>query len=457
MKPYHELVTRDSPNATDINKVDYIPIKRIIDSGLCIGCGACITGCNGGTLELKKNYSQGIYTPEPNTSCAICTNLEARKNKPGNCVSVCPGIEIDFSQKTQNYGGYHPVIGNYRRTVIADSTNQENYIEGSSSGVITTLASFFLEQNLVTGCFLTMFNVHQGEFNTVTEIVTDSEKVKNYRGSIYFPSSAANLPITLRRKSGNKYVFIGLPCQISGVKKLEEKYPRIKAQIALKIAIVCSHFPNFHALDFLLYQHKINKNKITGIKFRGKGFPGKMTVQLDNQEVEIPFPQYWDKGFGKWFKHRRCRLCIDPGGEDADIVVGDFWARESLTGEEAKTGVIIRTKRGEEYFQKGVKKGVIVEKPVSPEQLLNSIRVIERKKRATYYRIQDKLGKPVPEYYDQVPNTPLKIWEILQVVTESVMIKIASCEFFWPGLKYYIVFSEHVRKMRKYIITQIKN
>ena len=94
------------------------------------------------------------------------------------------------------------------------------------------------------------------------------------------------------------------------------------------------------------------------MRYRGHGWPGMASVvsrkggipgEGDIIAREMTYAEAWG---GELSKRRqwRCNLCPDHVGEFADISVGDPWYREITDGELGSSLVLIRTRKGKEYY-----------------------------------------------------------------------------------------------------------
>lgn len=111
--------------------------KRVLETGRCVGCGACVTVCPFNYLEYKAER------PTLARECKIC----------GVCARVCPqyewtSAEIEksiFSRERKPGESY----GIFRRLVAAQATNDSVLGISQDGGLVTALLLFALENGLI--------------------------------------------------------------------------------------------------------------------------------------------------------------------------------------------------------------------------------------------------------------------------------------------------------------------
>lgn len=115
--------------------------------------------------------------------------------------------------------------------------------------------------------------------------------------------------------------------------------------------------------------------KVTGIRYRGEGWPGEMTATYlspTGEEVSTRGISY-EQGWGEILqKHRqwRCQLCADHIGEFADISVGDPWDKPRDTSDPRGSSlIVVRSARGRAFLRRAIAAGAIsaVPRPLSSQ------------------------------------------------------------------------------------------
>lgn len=309
-------------------------IISVVKAGLCTGCGTCIATCPKNALNLKLDKAKGLFFPEIDaSSCTSC----------GFCIKVCPGQEVDFPELNRIFFGYEPasnLLGNYIETFVGYSTNYNIRYNATSGGMVTQMLLFALDEGVIDGAVVTRM-CKDKPFEPEPFIARTREEIIEASRSKYCPVPVnVALKEILRSKESERFAIVGLPCHLQAVRKLETQNPKLMKKIVLHVGIACSHTPNFHATDFVLYQIGAQKEDVVQLSYRGEGWPGKMQVKLKSG-ICLNVENYWGRGFGQGFIPYRCTLCCDHMAEFSDISFADAWLPEIQKNDTIGTSLII--------------------------------------------------------------------------------------------------------------------
>jgi coenzyme F420 hydrogenase subunit beta len=241
---------------------------------------------------------------------------------------------------------------------------------------------------------------HENVLGNRTVISKTKGQLLAQTGSRYAPASPCDGLYEVANAQ-TPSVFIGKPCDIQGVRKAEQAMPEIRDRVGLTVSIFCAGTPSTMATFKLIESLKVPINKVTGIRYRGRGWPGTFAVWTNGSKkpaVEIPYSEAW--GFLQKYRPYRCYLCPDGTGELADISCGDPWYRETRDGGEGYSLVLLRTERGREIFHKAIREGYIKGEQVKPEVLPKSQPGFPEKRGAIWGRLlaMKVFGIPTPTY-----------------------------------------------------------
>lgn len=376
-------------------------INDTTSAGLCTGCGTCAGICPNSAIKMVVN-SNGVYSPQIfNGKCVQC----------GICIDACPGHSFDF--KGLSMGTFctmtgNPLIGNYLNCYLGNSTNNDIRYHSTSGGLITQLLIFALENRIINGVLVTKMDetnpLRPRPFiaRTVKEVIEASK-------SKYCPVPL-NIMIReiLRAKDDEKIAIVGLPCHIQGIRKAENINEQLKKKVILHFGLFCNHTPQFLATDFLLEQIGINKRDVKKLDYRGKGWPGGMSIILkDDSKIFIPYfsPLYWGVAFNLFFFPQRCTLCSDKLCELADLSFGDAWLPE-IAHDNLGTSIVITRSKGSEDLLHNVLDSELIElKKVDADAAFRSQSIRSIKKRVKARRSLFTLfGEKVPSNNQELPD-----------------------------------------------------
>jgi len=207
-------------------------------------------------------------------------------------------------------------------------------------------------------------------------IARTREDVVQAMGSKYCPVPANAALKEILDRDG-RYAVVGLPCQISGIRKAEAALPRLKQRIVLHLGLFCSHQVGFRGTQLLLDRLGIRKSDVAHLSYRGRGWPGGITIELkDGRQKFLPnlSGSLWDTIFGGFFfAPPACLACGDVTNEEADISFGDAWLPEILGNDRAGTSVsIARSETARELLESAVREGAIHLEPLSAADAIRS-------------------------------------------------------------------------------------
>lgn len=167
----------------------------ICEKNKCTGCSACYNICPKNAIEMVEDDEGYIYPKIDKEKCISCKL----------CEKVCPGINDEkdnFKKVKKCYSAY--------------AKHNEIQEKSTSGGIAYILSRYFINNNgIVYGAFF--YSTTQN----VEHLRCDNEElIKKLRGSKYIQSNIKS-SYTMAKKDldcGKKVLFIGTPCQISGLK-----------------------------------------------------------------------------------------------------------------------------------------------------------------------------------------------------------------------------------------------
>lgn len=320
-------------------------IRREVKDDLCIGCGTCLSICPKDCITLGLDTHN--YIPLVNehlcSNCGLCTDVCPRNN---------PTIDYNKPIKTTLQCMYGTILERY----VGYSTDEKIRFHSSSGGLITQLLLFALEEKIIDGAIVVAANP-KNPLKPLPKIARTKEEILSAMGSKYCPIPL-NIIIRKVKQTPGKYAIVGLPCQIAGVKKLEEKIVGLKEKIVLHFGLFCGHILDFEATSYFLYCLKIDPETVVSLRYRGEGWPGFFSVTLANgQKKRVPYSSYsvYHKLF--FFTPKSCFFCPDPIAIAADISFGDAWISEIIKNDPNGTSVCIaRTEKGQRVLKAAIEK-----------------------------------------------------------------------------------------------------
>lgn len=289
---------------------------------------------------------------------------------------MCPenvAAEDSFTKKTEVvlFGRQRRTdeqFGVYRRLVVTQTTTPEIARVCQDGGVATTLVSFGLETGVFDAALVVGTNSEK-PFYPVPKLATSPKEVLEAAGSKYVCSQN---PLTLASEAAKQrkasVALVGTPCQIQALRRLQTANPPNLDCVTFLVGLMCSG-----CFDYKLITELVNKklgiNPKSIIKMNIKG---KLLITTAAGVTAVPLSEI------KQYKRSGCSVCHDFSSELADISVGGL-------GLDGWTFTVIRSKKGEELFEKAEGTGFLRTKPVGPEEnALNLLVKLSLKKKAEF-------------------------------------------------------------------------
>lgn len=409
-------------------------IISIVDDGLCLSCGTCVAICPKEAIVLELEWDSGMYNP--NVDISLC-------NRCGLCLELCPGGSVDLIQMTRDIFGEDPVnplIGNYIDCHIGHSNDPDLRYNASSGGVVTAVLIQALDMGLINGAVLTRMNKDR-PLEPEPFIARTKQEILEAMGSKYCPVPL-NLIIRdlLKAEKHEKFAIVGLPCHIHALRKLESRNRALAEKIVIHIGIICSKCPSFLATRYLLNRYNIEPKAVKKISYRGRGYPGGMTIELQNtKEKQIPFSDYYDTSFGQFFSPKRCRLCIDFAAELADISVGDvFFDHLEEVDNMGSSLLITKTLAGKLFLENTA--SALVIKPSSADRFVSGCKRNICFKKANTRLKGILLGSKIPQYTtypSPKPSLDSTVYNLCLLGIYRIGNTIACRQELWKLLQWY--------------------
>lgn len=275
-------------------------IKTVCNENMCNGCYACVDKCPYDAISIIDNI------------IAINAVIDEDKCKNCNlCKNVCPNI---------NHVILKPVI-QWKQGWVADELIRSN---ASSGGVASALLRFFIQNNGYVCAYSTKYNFL---------ISNDINDVDKFSGSRYVKSIPNNIykKINNLLSSGEKVLFIGLPCQSAAVQKFVSK----NLKNLYTVDLICHGSPSPKMLNLFLKQYNESIDSVRNLKFRIKGNNYANQKLYSRLSILDPYTLSFINGLNYTENCYSCRYASK--NRCSDITLGDSWGSELSS--ELKKGI----------------------------------------------------------------------------------------------------------------------
>lgn len=344
-------------------------ITSILSSGLCTGCGTCAGVCPKAALMMEIDERDSVCVPRL---------LEDQCTKCGICLDVCPGDSMakpELSIELRSREPNEALIGAYLACYLSYATDHEVRYQAASGGVVTAVLLFALQKGLIEGALLTRMS-RERPLEPESFIARTREDILQATGSKYCPVPV-NMALKEILEREGRYAVVGLPCQISGIRKAEAALPKLRGRIVLHLGLFCSHQVSFRGTRLLLDRLGVRSSEVARLSYRGRGWPGGITIELnDGRQRFVPnLPgSLWNTIFGGFFfVPAACLACGDVTSEQADISFGDAWLPEIIRKDRTGTSVLVaRSGMAMELLKSAAGQGVIHLEPLPSADVVRS-------------------------------------------------------------------------------------
>jgi coenzyme F420 hydrogenase subunit beta len=372
-------------------------LYRIVEDGLCIGCGLCQSVAGAERLSM-------VVTPEGNERPYATVPLDHAT--VDRIYDVCPGTRIDGLPEAEvvEETTVDPVWGPTLRIVRAYAADPEVRFKGSTGGVLTALGAYLVESGRVDFVLHAKASESQPTFGERHMSFTRAD-VLHGMGSRYGPTAPlVDLGDVLDR--ARPFAYIGKPCDVSALRNYARHDPRVDALCRYKLALVCGGFMPTPDMRAFLKGIGIDYHDIVDFRYRGYGCPGATRVETrDGRVVEKDYLDFWGEDASAWSLPFRCKVCPDGIGEAADLAASDTWPGGSPTWEgqaedPGTNAVLARTRAGLELMEAAERDGaLVIERDVTARDMDDYQPHQVDKKRAVWARHLGlrTVGKLAPE------------------------------------------------------------
>lgn len=335
--------------------------RKIIDKDLCIGCGLCeaILGKANAEMQLQSN---GFFIP-------VIKKSDREKEKV--VLRICPGVNV---LNDQRFGRNSRIWGKILDAYQSFSTDNEIRTKSSSGGFISGIAVYMLDNKLVDAVLHVGGDSNDYRRNSI-KLSKTREDILSCAGSRYAPALVLKELIKFLKESNDSYLFIGKPCDISGLKNFLNEFPQYRDRFKFFVSIICAGIPSFNATQEVIDTFDHVKYPIRGLMYRGNGWPGYFSfTDALGKKRQMTYNDSWGRILGKKI-HFRCKICPDGIGLQADIAVGDAWETKDgypdFSEREGKSLVLIRNHNALNLFNKVTEDKKVVSDRISIERIKN--------------------------------------------------------------------------------------
>jgi coenzyme F420 hydrogenase subunit beta len=366
-------------------------MNEVVFYGSCCECGSCVLVCPHNVIDYIGGKPEQVAKKSAAPDfCGISEGIGCDV-----CAQVCPRLGEREHHLTERVfpaeeDAYRGAFGVYRRVVAARSTDPAVLDRCEDGGVVTGLLAWALRRGEIDGAVVSTADEENPCAPAPKAVTTVDEIIAS--ASSWYTYCPNNLALEEAERQGlTRVAFVGVPCQITPVRKMQladasyldngrKKEKHIERQskflkgfgerVSLQIGLLCSEVFTFDGLMRGVIEGDM-KIPLTDIKkFNVKGKV--LIYKHDGEVIEMNLRA------AQQYARPECHHCGDFSAELADISCGGVGAMDW-------TIVILRTRRGEELFDRAVADGAFEVR--SMDEFETSMKVMLRLTRKQRQRV----------------------------------------------------------------------
>jgi coenzyme F420 hydrogenase subunit beta len=389
-------------------------MNEVVAFGSCCECGTCVLVCPHNVIDYIDSKPQQVA--KKNGAFDFCGISEGIGCDV--CAQVCPRLGIrEFDMRDAVHpmepGVYEGMFGRYRRVVAARCKDPEILARCQDGGVVTAILCHGLREGIFDGACVSAADETMPAAPKPKVVTTVEEAIGS--ASSWYTYCPNDLALADAERMGLKKVcFVGVPCQITPVRKIQladagyldngrKKDKHIERQtkflkgfgeiVDFTVGLLCTEVFTYEGLMVQKIQEEMGIPLTDVKKFNVKGKV--LVYKKDGEVVEMSLHKSQE------YARPECHHCGDFTAELSDISCGGVACMDW-------TITVLRSARGEALFDDMVARGLLETRPM--EEFENSMKVMLRLTRKQRDRVPVPPGRTAryvrPEGYPSVPADP---------------------------------------------------
>ncbi|MFX1562115.1 MAG: Coenzyme F420 hydrogenase/dehydrogenase, beta subunit C-terminal domain [Promethearchaeota archaeon] len=318
---------------------------KVIDSGKCCSCGACVAVCPLMSVEMHDLKPTLVGKC---TQCGFC---------PKSCPRMIDDYDPIYSQVFGEDAERDPALGVYRRAYALRNSDESIRKKAQDGGVVTAILIHLFETEQIQGAVVSGVDP-KDPWRPVPMVATNEEEVIAASKSRYTRSpNLVALQNAMKELKLERIAVVGTPCHIQAIQRMRlAPIKKVDRAVIMSIGLFCSETFSF---DQLMKQRIERELKVPLTMVRKLDIKGKLLVFPKEQTESITIPL---KEARQWVESG-CHYCTDFASNFADISVGG-------AGSPLKwSTVLVRTERGQALIEEMLAAGKFLQEEITPEGL----------------------------------------------------------------------------------------
>ncbi len=361
----------------------------VVDSGTCMGCGACIV------LDTARVASM-VQTAE-----GPVPQFKEETILPDDVFDICPGSGINYPKLYRDHFGSLPenwLLGNVVKARTGYASDPAVRGKGASGGVLTQVLIHLLESRRVDAIAAVRQGVPTPREARVV-LAQSKEEILQCAQSVYIPVSV--LDILQSFEPNKRYAMICLPDQAAALRRLQCDGHSAAQQVKYVLGPYVGTQLMPAAIDCFMRAHGIAaEDDIIRLEWRAGDWPGYLEIETESGRILRSKKVYYNFLI-PFFATRGCRQTMDFSNEFSDLSVGDAWSPEFEAEGGGHSVLLTRSKEMEQIIQSMCDSGMLTTTEIDPLKAGDMHgHMLDFKKRGSYIRNQwrHRRGKAAPDF-----------------------------------------------------------
>ena len=296
-------------------------MKTVCEKNKCTGCMLCKDICPKNAITVKEDMKayNAVINEELCINCNLCHRMCQKNNEQ---------VFVETKMCKQGWA-IDPLIRK----------------KSSSGGLAAAFSIAFIEN----GGYVCSCTFKDGAFKF--ELINNKKDISKMTGSKYVKSNATGIYKNIKKLivDGQKVLFIGLPCQVSALKKYIGENNNLYT-----VDLICHGTPSPKTLELYLKENKCDIKSLSNLQFRENN-----EFKLYNSSKPIEpdgVTDFYTDTFLKCVNYtENCYECeYAQVKRVSDITLGDSWGTELSVDEQNKgiSLIMCQTQRGMNLLEK---------------------------------------------------------------------------------------------------------
>ena len=312
---------------------------EVIDTGLCVNCGACQNLCPYWLSHKGRTY-----------------NLFSCSRETGLCYAFCPRTETNISDLSAKFFDKNSIVaelGPFKDLLLTRATNSEIRSKSQHGGTVTALVELALKEGYIDAAVMTR---SEGGINPQSVLISNPRDVQKCSGSSFQISPTISiLNQALKENQYKKIGVVGAPCQTMATYKIKampfvENHNNAE-NIGIVFGLFCGWGLDWSGLEQLV-TIKAGDSKLKRIDIPPSKY-SIMELETMSEKIEVPLEQV------NPIVKTPCNYCLDMTAEFSDLSIGGARSSEGWEVDRGWNQVIVRSELGENLIKLAKDKGVL--------------------------------------------------------------------------------------------------